>query len=75
MIGKPGHARVMDETDTILDAIKSAGGFLPYHDKTPADEIYRVFGMSKKTFKMTIGTLYKRKLIKIEETGIRLSGS
>ena len=27
------------------------------------DDIYSFFGMSKKTFKMTIGTLYKNKKI------------
>jgi len=55
-----------------LIMLKENNGFLPYHDKSPADEIYKAFGMSKKTFKMAIGSLYKRKKIVIEENGIRL---
>jgi predicted RNA-binding protein (virulence factor B family) len=31
-----------------------------------------MFGMSKKTFKKAIGTLYKQRIILIEENGIRL---
>ena len=72
MIGKPGHSRIETETDPILIMLKENNGFLPYHDKSPADEIYKAFGMSKKTFKMAIGSLYKRKKIVIEPDGIRL---
>jgi len=72
MIGKPGHSRVEDEKDPILKLLQEKDGFLPYHDKSPAEEIYKVFGMSKKTFKMTIGNLYKQKCITISEDGIRL---
>jgi len=35
--------------------------------------ILSVFGMTKRTFKKTIGGLYKRRLITIDEDGIRLS--
>jgi predicted RNA-binding protein (virulence factor B family) len=52
--------------------LKEKGGFLPYHDKTDADEIYEVFGMSKKTFKMSIGTLFKQKKIVITNEGIEI---
>jgi predicted RNA-binding protein (virulence factor B family) len=45
---------------------------LPYHDKSDAEEIQKVFGMSKKTFKMSIGALYKQKKIVITPEGIRL---
>lgn len=72
MIGKPGHMRVEDEAGRVISALRKQGGFLPYHDKSSADDIYRVFGMSKKTFKMTIGSLYKERKITIEENGIRL---
>lgn len=71
MPGKPGYQRVAEEKDVILKELKRNGGFLPYHDKSPAEDIYRVFGMSKKTFKMSIGNLYRQKKILIEEKGIR----
>jgi predicted RNA-binding protein (virulence factor B family) len=72
VLGTPGHTRVQGEGGNILTLLKSNNGFLPYHDKSSAEEIYRIFGMSKKTFKMTIGDLYKRKKITIESEGIRL---
>lgn len=50
----------------------SEGGCLPYHDKTDADEIYRAFGVSKKTFKRAVGDLYKRNLITLSDSGIEL---
>ena len=37
------------------------------------DEIYETFQMSKKTFKMTIGALYKKRTIVIEQAGIKLA--
>jgi len=70
--GKPGYDRVEDEADKVLRMLNENSGYLPYYDKSDPDEIYEVFGMSKKTFKMTIGGLYKQKKIALEKTGIRL---
>ncbi|RZM13143.1 MAG: RNA-binding protein, partial [Pedobacter sp.] len=53
--GKPGYARVEDEAGKILRLLEENNGFLPYHDKSDPEVIYSVFGMSKKTFKMTLG--------------------
>ncbi|MBR1667578.1 MAG: hypothetical protein IJ693_04770 [Bacteroidaceae bacterium] len=50
----------------------SPNGFSPYHDKSPAEEIYAMFGVSKKVFKQAVGDLYKRQLIKILPNGIEL---
>ncbi|MEJ0083760.1 MAG: hypothetical protein WDM78_23060 [Puia sp.] len=47
-------------------------GYLPYHDKSSPEEIYEFFHISKKTFKMTTGNLYKQKKIVFTETGIKL---
>lgn len=70
--GKPGYQRVEDETAKILRLLKDNNGYLPYHDKSSPEEIYAFFGMSKKTFKMTTGNLYKQKKIVFTETGIKL---
>lgn len=69
--GKPGYKKVEDETTKILRLLDENNGHLPYNDKSDPDEIYDVFGMSKKTFKMTIGNLYKQRIISIEKTGIK----
>jgi len=70
--GKPGYNRVEDETEKILRLLKEHDGFLPYHDKSDPEEIYSFFGMSKKTFKMTTGNLYRQRKISFEKDGIRL---
>lgn len=72
MIGKPGYQRVEGEAGRIISELKKNGGYLPYHDKSPAEDIYRVFGMSKKTFKMTLGNLYRDRKIELVDNGIRL---
>ena len=58
--------------ETILEYLQNNEGFAAVHDKSDAEEIQRVFGMSKKTFKKTIGGLYKRRIISINADGIRL---
>jgi predicted RNA-binding protein (virulence factor B family) len=70
--GKPGRARVETETEKILRLLQENNGYLPYYDKSSPEEIYDVFGMSKKTFKMAIGGLYKQKKIELVSAGIKL---
>jgi predicted RNA-binding protein (virulence factor B family) len=72
VLGKPGFTKVEDEGEKILRLLKEHDGFLPYYDKSDPEEIYAFFGMSKKTFKMTTGNLYKQKLINFTKTGIEL---
>ena len=71
--GKPGYNRVEDETQKILRLLAENTGFLPYHDKSDPDEIDSFFAMSKKTFKMTVGNLYRQKKISLEKDGIKLA--
>lgn len=70
--GKPGYQRVEDEAGKILRLLQENDGYLPYYDKSDPEAIYEFFGMSKKTFKMTVGNLFKQKKIILEEKGIRL---
>jgi len=69
---RPGMGKVKDLKDVILDYMKAQGGFMPVTDKNPPEEIYRLFGVSKKTYKMAIGALYKKRLITFENNGTRL---
>lgn len=71
--GKPGYKRVEDESGKIIRLLNENNGFLSYNDKSNPDDIYSYFEMSKKTFKMTIGSLYKQRLIEITEKGIQLA--
>ncbi len=71
--GKMGYNRVEGEADKLLRLLKENDGYLPYNDKSDPEAIYVFFGMSKKTFKMTTGTLYKERKITFEKTGIKLA--
>jgi predicted RNA-binding protein (virulence factor B family) len=73
VIGKAGYQRVEDELQKILDLLGENNGYLPYNDKSDPNEIYSFFGMSKKTFKMSTGSLYKQRKIVFTKTGIRLA--
>lgn len=57
---------------SVLDKIKAFGGRIAVTDKSPPEDIYSLFGVSKKVFKKTIGALYKRRLISIDDESIRL---
>lgn len=70
--GKPGYTRVEDESDKIIRLLKENNGYLPYHDKSSPEEIYSFFAMSKKTFKMASGALYKQRKIDLPQGGIKL---
>ena len=69
---KPGFEKIDDLCREIMEKLKGAGGFLGYTDKSPAEDIMREFHASKKTFKKSIGQLYKFRKIKIADSGITL---
>lgn len=70
-----GLEGMTDAQETILAALKAAGGSLPLHDDSSPQAIERALGMSKKAFKRGVGGLYKARKIVIDEDGIRLAGS
>jgi predicted RNA-binding protein (virulence factor B family) len=68
-----GYARNIDQnTEKVLEAVKSRDGFLPLTDSSDPAQIYAELGMSKKNFKKAVGALYREKIIRIEDDGIRL---
>lgn len=70
-VGKAGYAKVEDEGSRIMELLDEHNGYLPYNDKSDPEAIRDFFGMSKKTFKMTTGTLYKQQKIEFTQTGIK----
>lgn len=74
VLQKPGFERIEDFSKTLFDHIREHGGRINLNDKSPAEEIYDVFGVSKKTFKKAVGDLYKKRLIVLNEDGIALAG-
>ena len=55
--------------------LKENGGTSHLHDKSPSGEIRETLGMSKQTFKNTIGMLYRERKIVISKTGIKITSS
>ena len=70
---KKGQKAVHDFSDTLLEHLQNNGGFTPLGDNSPAEEIYALFGVSKKVFKKAVGDLYKQHLITIEPQGLRMN--
>ncbi len=62
--------RIEDCKNQIMSQLLSANGFLPYHDKSSPDDIYKAFEMSKKDFKKAIGGLFKEGKIRIAADGV-----
>lgn len=72
-LSKSGYQnKISDIESVILSELEKHDGFLPLHDKSSSEEIKEQLAMSKKSFKMAIGGLYKAKKIIIEDNGIRL---
>ena len=69
-----GKSRFRDFAEVLYEELQAAPeGFLPFTDKSSSDDISARFGVSKKTFKRAVGTLYREKKIVLEEGGIRKS--
>ena len=75
ILQKPGFEKVDDFSKTLLEYIREHGGRINLNDKSPAEDIYDTFGVSKKTFKKGVGDLYKKRLISLHENGITLAES
>lgn len=68
-----GFRNVNDSnSELIFKTLAENNGFLAVTDKSSPDEIYTLFGISKKAFKKSLGALYKQKKVDIQAEGIRL---
>lgn len=72
ILQQPGYGKVEELTDKIIRKLKENDGFLALSDKSPPEQIYQMFGVSKKVFKQAIGALFKQKLIDLDKNSIRL---
>ena len=69
----PGRSRVDDLEKQIMGELVARGGFWALTDKSPAEEIYEELGVSKRTFKQTLGALLRKRLVTQTDKGIRLN--
>ena len=68
----PGKDARDDLSSRILEHLKKNNGVSTLTDKSSPEDIYENFGVSKKNYKKAIGTLYKKRLIRIEKDKITL---
>ena len=68
-----GKGRFRDFASQLYDELTGAGGFLPFSDASTPEAIKERFGVSKKTFKRAVGTLYKEHKIRLSDEGIRIN--
>lgn len=67
-----GIQNLLDSKDVILNFLQENEGKSDLHDKSKPEDIRAALGMSKQTFKNSIGMLYREKKIIIKKDGIEL---
>lgn len=67
-----GYRNIEPTADNILTELQDNDGYLNLTDKSSPEDIKETLQMSKKSFKKAIGSLYKQRLITIEDDGIYL---
>lgn len=71
-LGQVGYRNIEPNADRIMAELADNSGYLNLTDKSNPETIKEVLQMSKKSFKKSIGTLYKKRLIEIKPDGIYL---
>ncbi|CAA6817116.1 MAG: FIG00388826: hypothetical protein [uncultured Sulfurovum sp.] len=69
-IGKKHNGDAFEEK--VLATLREKEGFIPLNSKSEAEEIMKVFAMSKKNFKRSVTSLIATKQIELYEQGIKL---
>lgn len=72
---KQGREQTLDFSERLHEYLFKHDGYCPFTDKSPAEEIYNEFHVSKKVFKRAVGDLYKQHLITLAPDGIELKQS
>ncbi|MFD1383697.1 S1 RNA-binding domain-containing protein [Rhodanobacter aciditrophus] len=71
-IQQTGYKKVTNLLDQIIEHMEQNGGEMPLTDKSDPQEIFRVFNVSKATFKKAIGALYKEQKIVLRKDKVTL---
>ncbi|MEH6588879.1 MAG: S1-like domain-containing RNA-binding protein [Halioglobus sp.] len=72
MLTAPGSGNKQDLETQILDYLQAQGGRAEIGDKTPPEEIYRIFHASKKNYKRALSGLYKGRKVTISGNSVEL---
>lgn len=72
VLERQGRQKIEDHAQTILNYLEKNSGISKVTEKSSPDLIRETFEMSKKTFKQTLGDLYKQRKISLSPEEIRL---
>ena len=72
MLQLPSHLERNHLSDAIVEHLQQNQGVSSLTDKSPPDDIYQAFGVSKANYKKALGQLYKQRRITIEKHQITL---
>jgi len=72
ILQEEGYKSIEPNAQYIFEELGANDGFLSLHDKSAPEDIQSQLGLSKKSFKKAIGTLYKDRKILIKDDGIHL---
>lgn len=69
---KQGFEQVDSSAQAILDHLNNNGGSSTINDKSAPEDIFDALKISKKSFKKAAGLLYKKRIISIDQDGMKL---
>ncbi|MBU2870234.1 S1-like domain-containing RNA-binding protein [Colwellia sp. E2M01] len=72
ILSRGSKNKVNDFSEKLLAHIADRGGITPLNDKSAPELIQRTLGVSKKTFKATVGNLLKKGKVVLVKEGIKL---
>jgi hypothetical protein len=72
MLQLPSELTRDNLSETIIEHLRQNDGVSTLTDKSPPDDIYQTFGVSKASYKKALGKLYKQRTISIEKHRITL---
>ena len=70
-VREKAHVSIDKDSELIYDKLINSNGFLPYHDKSDAEDIKREFHLSKNAFKRAVGRLLKENKIELTSQGMK----
>lgn len=69
---KNDYSDISEFEQMIIDYLEKNNGIMNINDESEPELIYRTFGISKKNFKKALGALYKKSVIDLKTTEVRL---
>jgi predicted RNA-binding protein (virulence factor B family) len=72
MLQLPSELTRDNLSETIIEHLRQNDGVSTLTDKSPPDDIYQAYGVSKASYKKALGKLYKQRTISIEKHRITL---